>query len=93
MTNTQMNTLNFTDRASYIAWRSEWRAEYAALSTEIRSLKRQAKTGTQEEQSSAQSKLHRKSLEATAKLKLRAKSKKLAAEQWSARRNEERAAA
>lgn len=92
MTNTTLNTLNFTDRASYLAWRSEWRANYAALSTEIRSLKRQAKTGTQEEQSSAQSKLHRKSLEATATLKLREKSKKLAAQQWTARQ-EERAAA
>lgn len=89
-----MNTqLNFTDRASYIAWRSEWRASYKALSQEIRSLKLASKSGTQDEQSSAQSKLSRKSAEATAMLKLRAKSKALSASQREAAQATERAAA
>lgn len=89
-----MNTqLNFTDRASYIAWRSEWRASYAALSEQIRSLKLASKSGTQEELSRAQSKLSRKSAEATAMLKQRAKSKALSAAQREAAQATERAAA
>mgnify|MGYP007020385529 CR=1 FL=1 len=89
-----MNTqLNFTDRASYIAWRSEWRASYAALSEQIRLLKLASKSGTQEELSRAQSKLSRKSAEATAMLKQRAKSKALSAAQREAAQATERAAA
>lgn len=36
-----MNTTieNITSRETYIAWRSEWRAEYKALSREIRGTK------------------------------------------------------
>lgn len=35
-----MNTyLTITDKASYLAWRTQWRAEYAALSTLIRKMK------------------------------------------------------
>lgn len=89
-----MNTqLNFTDRTSYLEYRAQWRAEYAELSLEIRSLKRISKTGTQEEQSRAQSKLSRKSAEATAMLKQRAKSKALSAAQREAAQATERAAA
>lgn len=89
-----MNTqLNFTDRTSYLAYRAQWRAEYAELSLEIRSLKRISKTGTQEEQSRAQSKLSSKSATATAMLKQRAKSKALSAAQREAAYATERAAA
>lgn len=84
--------LNFTDRTSYIAWRADWRAEYKALSQEIRSLKITSKSGTQDEQSRAQSKLSTKSAEATAKLKLRAKSKALSATQREAAKTERAAA-
>ena len=34
-----MTTFNFTDRASYLAWRAEWKANYATISTTIRHLK------------------------------------------------------
>lgn len=30
----------FTDKATYLAWRQEWRNEYAALSNQIRNLRR-----------------------------------------------------
>lgn len=37
-----MNTIeSITTRESYIAWRAEWRAEYKALSREIRATKYQ----------------------------------------------------
>ena len=34
----------FSDRASYLFWRHEWRAEYGALSAKIRHMKRARKT-------------------------------------------------
>lgn len=34
-----MTELNFTDRASYLAWRADWKANYKLLSAEIRKLK------------------------------------------------------
>jgi hypothetical protein len=34
-----MTNFNFTDRASYLAWRAEWKANYAQLTTDIRRLK------------------------------------------------------
>lgn len=35
----QNTALTFTDRETYVEWRSEWRAEYKALSLEIRQKK------------------------------------------------------
>lgn len=34
-----MTTFSFNDRASYLAYRAEWKANYAALSEEIRTVK------------------------------------------------------
>lgn len=34
-----MTTLPFNDRASYIAWRQQWKNDYAAISQEIRDVK------------------------------------------------------
>lgn len=34
-----MKTLNFNDRLTYLAWRKEWKAEYAKLSQSIREAK------------------------------------------------------
>jgi hypothetical protein len=34
-----MSNFNFTDRASYLAYRAEWKAEYKANSATIRKLK------------------------------------------------------
>lgn len=42
-----MKELNFNDRISYLAWRSEWRACYSKLTSEIRLLK-QAWKGEQQ---------------------------------------------
>ena len=49
-----MTTFNFTDRASYLAWRSEWKANYATISTTIRHLK-----GERSETNRAWAKLNR----------------------------------
>ena len=38
-TETIMTKFNFTDRASYLAWRAEWKANYKQISTDIRRLK------------------------------------------------------
>ncbi len=35
----------FTDRETYLQWRADWRADYAALSKEIRELRRNKKRG------------------------------------------------
>lgn len=34
-------TSNFTDRATYLAWRAEWKANYKQLSADIRKLKQE----------------------------------------------------
>jgi hypothetical protein len=39
-----MKTLNFNDRITYLAWKKEWKAEYAALSQSIRETKPKFKT-------------------------------------------------
>jgi hypothetical protein len=39
-----MTTFNFTDRASYLTWRAEWKANYKKLSQDIRELKVQRST-------------------------------------------------
>ena len=79
-------TLNFTDRASYLAWRAEWRADYKAHSENIRTRKLELKTKARAggDTSLQQSQLHRLSQEATAKLKLRAKAKAISGEQRAA---------
>lgn len=33
------NSVTFTDKASYLAWRAQWKADYAALSNLIREMK------------------------------------------------------
>lgn len=40
--------LSFTDRGSYLAWRTEWRRQYAELTTEIRHNKRELKRDQRE---------------------------------------------
>ena len=49
-----MTTFNFTDRASYLQWRAEWKANYKQLSTETRKAKIDRSTAN-----SAWGKLHR----------------------------------
>jgi len=33
------NSITFTDKTSYLAWRAQWKADYAALSNTIRDMK------------------------------------------------------
>ena len=68
----------FKTKKEYLTWRSQWKAEYAALSTEIRACKTARKSRSSEERSAAQvwCYLHRK--KATALLEKRAQSKVMA---------------
>lgn len=49
-----MTTFNFTDRASYLQWRAEWKSNYKQLSAETRKAKIDRSTAN-----SAWGKLHR----------------------------------
>ena len=81
----------FSTRAEYLAWVHAWRAEYARLAGQIRSLKRHRKQFVREGSSwvpnphgyqrSANKKLHRKSIQATILLEVYAEAKIEAARQ------------
>lgn len=51
-------TYNFTNRDEYLAYRAAWRAQYKALTLEIRANKREQRSTSGEATSSLQSKLH-----------------------------------
>jgi len=53
-----MTQFSFNDRESYLAYRADWRAQYKALTLEIRANKREQRSETGEATSSLQSKLH-----------------------------------
>ena len=82
-----MNTFNFNDRDTYIAFRKEWKEKYKILSLEIRGLKitrkEQARKG---EGSYAIYSLMQKSQQATAMMLLLAAAKEEANRQWLANR-------
>ena len=83
-----MSTFSFTDRATYLAYRAQWKANYVALSQEIRSVKRYIR-----EQYAAgrippneQSERHFLAKQATAMLEDLKEAKLEAARQWAASR-------
>ena len=49
---------NFTDRASWIAFRADWKVRYAAASATIRARRRSMIEASGEQQSNLQSSLH-----------------------------------
>lgn len=79
-------TFTFTTRETYLAYRADWKTGYAELSKEISDLKRVRAKGTQSEMSSAQSKLHYLSVNATEMLAELKEAKLEAGRQWSASR-------
>lgn len=48
----------FTTKEQYLAWTAQWKADYLALSTNIREYKAERKIGTIYERSEAQRSLH-----------------------------------
>jgi len=79
-----MNAQNkwFTNKAEYLAWRTEWRAQYAELSENIREQKLSRKDKDALIRASAQCFCWRYRQEATALLELRKKSKVEAQRQY-----------
>jgi hypothetical protein len=88
MQNTNIETI--TTRESYIAWRTEWRAEYKALSREIRATKYQISNTFRagEYAGRLQYQLHKQRIQANILLELREESKKQAAARTEAQRAE-----
>jgi hypothetical protein len=72
----------FTNKAEYLTWRSQWKAEYAALSNEIREVKKDRKSKDKHIQSCAQVDCWRLRIKATKMLEERKKSKVLAQSQY-----------
>lgn len=82
-----MNEFNFNSRETYLAFRSEWKKEYNALSNEIRALKAKYLEETRVDTGChSQYALFRKRKEATNMLFLLAEAKPEAARQWAANR-------
>ena len=85
-----MNTFNFNDRDTYIAFRAEWRSNYQELSQTIRELKAQHR---EELASGRGSYKHydiiRKRREANAMMQLLEEAKLESARQWAAAREGE----
>ena len=72
----------FTNKAEYLTWRSQWKAEYAALSNEIREAKKDRKSKDKNEQSCAQVECWLLRKKANAMLKKRKESKVQAQAQY-----------
>ena len=91
-----MTYLTFTDRDTYLAARAEWRADYAALSKEIRNIKREISAKQKESGSGAAAgdQCSREYLRGRARqmMAVRQEMKEQSAAQWTARQTEKIAA-
>ena len=83
----------FTNKAEYLTWRSQWRAEYAALSNEIREAKKDRKSKYKNEQSCAQVTCWQLRIKAAKMIAKRKESKVLAQSQYLAAKAATRQAA
>ena len=81
-----MSTFSFNDRASYLAYRAQWKAEYRALSDDIRQTKRYIREMYAKGRipSNEQSERVYLALQATAMLEELKEAKLEAARQWAA---------
>lgn len=70
--------LPFTDRETYLAWRAEWRENYAALSADIRRLRREIAVSGSNVSWKVWSERNYKSSEASDQMLIRAASKRKA---------------
>ena len=79
--------MNFTDKASYLAWRRNWKAAYAEQSEEIRAAKREIVKLAKADKPTgyAQSTLHRERELASRMMVALEEAKKLSAEMRAAR--------
>ena len=79
--------INFTDKASYLAWRQNWKALYAEQSEEIRAGKREiSKLAKADKPTSyAQSSLHKERQMASRMMEALEEAKKLSGEMRAAR--------
>lgn len=84
--------LPFTDRESYLAWRAEWRKEYAALSADIRRLRREIAANGSNVSWKIWSERNYKSSNAYDQMLIRAASKRKAGKQRAAELAEKAAA-
>ena len=83
----------FKTKAEYLTWRSQWRADYAALTHKIRNYKAARKGGTSRERAIAQCWCHLLRQKASAKLEDRKQSKLLAQQGYLAAKTAAAAAA
>jgi hypothetical protein len=86
--------ITFTNKETYIAWRAEWRADYAELTTKIRSLRREMNEAFRDNRpaANAQFQLRMARYKANEMMELRAEAKTRAAEQYAASRQSQAAA-
>lgn len=87
-----MTTFTFTDRASYLAYRAEWKAEYRELSEEIRETRRAIKTSSGDRRSVLQSEKARLRKQANRMMMSLAAAKEEAQRQYLAAKEQEKAA-
>ena len=87
-----MTTFTFTDRVSYLAYRSDWKARYLELSEEIRETRAAIKTSTGDRQSMLQSEKARLRTKATRMMQELADAKIEAQRQYELEHNKQAAA-
>lgn len=86
MTNTDILKAGFTDRASYLTWRTAWKENYRQLTQDIRDAKKERKNPDASCRASAQYSCWRLRAQATAMLEQRKASKIEAQKQYLASR-------